>query len=81
MAAERRGLLWAIARYSTRPETPTLESDRVAGPLVAKASTCSVRAPEYVLSNAGRLWLESDLNGKQRLQQALFPQGVTFDSH
>jgi hypothetical protein len=26
---------------------------------------------EYVLSNAGRLWVESDLSGKQRLQQAL----------
>ena len=35
---------------------------------------------EYVLSNAGRLWVESDLNGKQRLQQALFPQGMTFDN-
>jgi site-specific DNA recombinase len=36
---------------------------------------------EYVLSNAGRLWVESDLSGKQRLQQALFPQGVSFDNH
>jgi hypothetical protein len=27
---------------------------------------------EYVLSNAGRLWVESDLSGKQRLQQSLF---------
>ncbi len=35
---------------------------------------------EYVLSNAGRLWVESDLSGKQRLQQALFPRGVTFDN-
>jgi len=29
---------------------------------------------EYVLSNAGRLWVESDLSGEQRLQQALFPR-------
>jgi hypothetical protein len=36
---------------------------------------------EHVLSNAGRLWVESDLSGKQRLQQALFSQGVTFDNH
>jgi site-specific DNA recombinase len=36
---------------------------------------------EHVLSNAGRLWVESDLGGKQRLQQALFPQGVTFNNH
>jgi hypothetical protein len=34
----------------------------------------------YVLSNAGRLWVESDLSGKQRLQQALFPRGLTFDN-
>ncbi len=32
----------------------------------------------YVLLNGARLWAESGLDGKQRLQQALFPQGLSF---
>ena len=33
---------------------------------------------EYLLSNAGRLWMEASLEQKQRLQNVLFPRGVTW---
>ena len=33
---------------------------------------------EYVLANAGRLWVEASLEQKQRLQKVLFPQGVSY---
>ena len=33
---------------------------------------------EHVLSNAARLWLESSLDQRQRLQKVLFPKGVTY---
>ena len=33
---------------------------------------------EHVLTNAGRLWTELSLDQKQRLQQVLFPKGVTY---
>ena len=33
---------------------------------------------EYVLTNAGRLWVEVSLEQKQRLQKVLFPRGVTY---
>jgi hypothetical protein len=33
---------------------------------------------EHVLLNAGRLWQEFSLEQKQRLQQLLFPVGVTY---
>jgi hypothetical protein len=31
------------------------------------------------LTNAARLWVEIDLDEKQRLQQVLFPEGLQFD--
>ena len=34
---------------------------------------------EHALTNAARLWVELDIGGKQELQQALFPEGVSFD--
>ena len=34
---------------------------------------------EHVLTNAARLWAELGIDGKQALQQALFPQGLSFD--
>ena len=34
---------------------------------------------EHVLTNAARLWAELGIDGKQDLQQALFPQGLSFD--
>ena len=34
---------------------------------------------EHVLTNAARLWAELGIDGKQELQQALFPQGLFFD--
>ena len=34
---------------------------------------------EHVLTNAARLWAELGIDGKQELQQALFPDGVSFD--
>ena len=34
---------------------------------------------EHVLTNAARLWAELGIDGKQELQQALFPEGVFFD--
>jgi len=33
----------------------------------------------HILTNAAHLWMELDLNPKQQLQQALFPQGLAFD--
>ena len=33
---------------------------------------------EHVLLNAARLWMEFSLDQKQRLQQVLFPQGVSY---
>ncbi len=33
---------------------------------------------EHVLSAASRLWLEASADGKQRLQRALFPEGLRF---
>ena len=34
---------------------------------------------EHVLTDAARLWAELGIDGKQELQQALFPEGVSFD--
>jgi len=34
---------------------------------------------EHVLTNAARLWAELGIDRKQDLQQALFPQGLSFD--
>jgi hypothetical protein len=36
---------------------------------------------EYVLTNAARLWMELELDQKQRLQQVLFPEGLSFDGN
>ena len=33
---------------------------------------------EHVLTNAARLWAELGIDGKQDLQQALFPQGLYY---
>jgi hypothetical protein len=33
---------------------------------------------EHIILNAGRLWQEFSLEQKQRLQQLLFPVGVTY---
>jgi site-specific DNA recombinase len=48
----------------------------------AKASECDVEGvlnyAQHVISNAGRLWIEFNLEQKQRFQRVLFPQGVTF---
>jgi hypothetical protein len=33
---------------------------------------------EYVLSNAERLWVESDLSGKQRVATSSIPAGRNF---
>ena len=35
---------------------------------------------QYVMLNAARLWAEASLDQKQRLQQALFNEGVTFSA-
>jgi DNA invertase Pin-like site-specific DNA recombinase len=37
-----------------------------------------VRFAEFVLMNAARLWQEMTLEQKQRLQQVLFPRGVSY---
>lgn len=34
---------------------------------------------EHVLTDAARLWAELNIDGKQELQQALFPEGLSFD--
>ena len=34
---------------------------------------------ELTLTNASRLWTDASLDQKQRLQNVLFPEGVTFD--
>jgi site-specific DNA recombinase len=34
---------------------------------------------EYVLSHASRLWMEFNLDQKQRLQRVLFPNGLTYE--
>jgi hypothetical protein len=34
---------------------------------------------DHLLTNAARLWMELDLDQKQQLQQALFPEGLRFD--
>jgi hypothetical protein len=39
----------------------------------------AVNFGEFVLLNAPRLWADSSLDQKQRLQQALFPLGVQFE--
>ena len=48
----------------------------------ARAEELDVQAAldfsEYVLLNSARLWAESGLDGRQRLQQALFPQGLSL---
>ncbi len=38
-----------------------------------------LRFAEHVLTNAARLWAELGIDGKRELQQALFPQGLSFD--
>jgi hypothetical protein len=40
----------------------------------------AVRFGEFVLLNAPRLWAQSGLEQKQRLQQAIFPRGVQFEN-
>jgi hypothetical protein len=34
---------------------------------------------EKIITSPARLWLESSLDQRQRLQQTLFPDGITFD--
>jgi site-specific DNA recombinase len=34
---------------------------------------------EHVLGNAATLWLEADVDQKQRIQRALFPKGLEFE--
>ena len=34
---------------------------------------------EHLLRNVGRAWLEASLDQRQRLQQVLFPEGLSFD--
>ena len=34
---------------------------------------------EHVMTNAVRLWAELGIDGKQALQQALVPEGLSFD--
>ena len=34
---------------------------------------------EHVLTNAARLWAELGIDGKRELQEALFPDGLSFD--
>ena len=40
----------------------------------------AVSFSEFVLLNAARLWFESSLTQKQRLQVAIFPDGVQFEN-
>jgi hypothetical protein len=40
----------------------------------------AVRFGEFVLLNAPRLWAQSGLEQKQRLQQAISPRGVQFEN-
>jgi hypothetical protein len=35
-------------------------------------------ASAWMLGNASRLWVNADLEGRQRLQQALFPDGLQY---
>ena len=34
---------------------------------------------EHVVTNASRLWIEAELDRKQWFQQALFPEGLSFN--
>ena len=34
---------------------------------------------EYLLTDVSRLWMELQLDQKQRLQKVLFPEGLKFD--
>ncbi len=50
----------------------------------AELAQCNVELvlsfAEHVLSNAGRLWSEANLDQKQRFQRVLFPQGLPFSN-
>jgi hypothetical protein len=35
--------------------------------------------PRAPLSHASRLWIEAELDQRQRLQKAFFPEGVSYD--
>jgi hypothetical protein len=34
---------------------------------------------EHLVSHASRLWIEAELDQRQRLQKAFFPEGVSYD--
>ena len=34
---------------------------------------------EHLVANAGRLWAEGNLEQRQMIQRAIFPEGLTFD--
>ena len=34
---------------------------------------------EHLISNVGRIWIEASLEQRQRIQAALFPEGIPFD--
>ncbi len=37
-----------------------------------------LNSSEWVFSNSSNSWVSADLEGKQRLQQALFPEGLEY---
>jgi len=37
------------------------------------------RFAEHLVANAGRLWAEGNLEQRQMIQRAIFPEGLTFD--
>jgi hypothetical protein len=36
---------------------------------------------EHLIANVGRIWVEAALDQRQRIQAAIFPEGIPFDGH
>jgi hypothetical protein len=68
-----------------KDEVAAVDAEIVVAEIGLKEAQCEELDVEVVLnfaqdllSNAGRLWQEFDLDRKQRLQKILFPEGLSF---
>ena len=61
-----------------REETTIVEMDLHQLKLEQLDIEAALSFSQYVIFNAPRLWVEASLDQKQRLQKALFPEGIQF---
>lgn len=75
----------ALDETTYKDEVAAVDAEIIVAEIGLKEAQCEELDVEVVLNfaqdlltNAGRLWLEFDLDRKQRLQKILFPEGLSF---